>query len=719
MKKALKIVGIAAAVVLVVIIGLTLFIKSYLTDERIRAIVTESAESSLNRKVSLGAISVSIFRGISVKDFEIMEKDSDAAFVKADAFVLKYQLLPLLSRKLIIDELVIESPEIGVKKKADGSFNFSDILQKQEGVGAEKEKKGGASGLPVDLSVRSFRIDGGRIEYDDPTGGVQKAVVGLDLDTAIQGRSRDVIGASGKAKITILELMMKSRPEPIKDISVTAEYRTEANLVKKQLEINKASVNAMGIPASIKGSMRYGDPFSYAVAVDAESADLSEVQKAASGLLPNGVGLSGILSAHLDVEQRPEKNTKLLFNGEVNLNNVAVEVKHMKPVFNGTIILDPERIAFKEMKLVAGDSSADISGRIANYSSEPDIRIDVTSSMLNLDSLMPPAGKGESGSSTNSGKEKNEEKEFGPLKTGITAEGNVDVARMLIKGVTVGKIKAHYIFRDNVFTLTSLTGNTLSGGFTARSSVDLSKKGTVYTLHAGADGVKLEEITAAFAPKAKENLFGSFSASADISGAGSTGETIKRNLKGKGTFKVNDGKIKNAQISDGLLTILGLQNLKEIPMEKAEGDFSINDGVINLKSVIASKDLVLDETGTIGMDRKLDMGILVKVSDNLSPRLVSQSGISQFLSEEKGWTTVPLKLRGTISKPSYGVDTQAIGKKATETIQRKMEQEIFKALSGEKEKKKSSGQPQQEGQPAGPEEKKGGSPEDLLKKLFK
>jgi uncharacterized protein involved in outer membrane biogenesis len=716
MKKALKIVGIAAAVVLVVIIGLTLFVKSYLTDERIRAIVTESAESSLNRKVSLGAISVSIFRGVSVKDFEIMEKDSDAAFVKADAFVLKYQLLPLLSRKLVIDELVIESPEIGVKKKADGSFNFSDILQKQEGVGAEKEKKGGASGLPVDLSVRSFRIDGGRIEYDDPTGGVQKAVVDLDLDTAIQGRSRDVIGASGKANITILELMMKSRPEPIRDISVTAEYRTEANLVKKQLEISEASVKAMGIPASIKGTMHYGDPFSYAVAVDAESADLSGVQKAASGLLPNGVGLSGILSAHLDVEQRPEKNTKLLFNGEVNLNNVAVEVKHMKPVFNGTIILDPERIAFREMKLVAGDSSADISGRIANYSSEPDIRIDVTSSMLNLDSLMPSTGKGES--VENSGKEKNEEKEFGPLKTGITAEGNVDVARMLIKGVTVRKIKAHYTFRDNVFTLTSLAGNTLSGSFTARSSVDLSKKGTVYTLHAGADGVKLEEITAAFAPKAKENLFGSFSASADINGAGSTGETIKRNLKGKGTFKVKDGKIKNAQISDGLLMILGLQNLKEIPMEKAEGDFSIDDGVINLKSVIASKDLVLDETGTIGMDRKLDMGILVKVSDNLSPRLVSQSGISQFLSEEKGWTAVPLKLSGTISKPSYGVDTQAIGKKATETIQRKMEQEIFKALSGDKEKKKSSDQPQ-EGQPAGSEGEKGGSPEDLLKKFFK
>jgi AsmA protein len=148
-------------------------------------------------------------------------------------------------------------------------------------------------------------------------------------------------------------------------------------------------------------------------------------------------------------------------------------------------------------------------------------------------------------------------------------------------------------------------------------------------------------------------------------------------------------------------------------MEKAEGSFTIGDGEIDLKSVIANKDLVVNETGTIGFDQRLDMSLLVKVSDALAPKIMSQSGISQFLSEEKGWTTVPLRLGGTIAKPSYGVDTKAVGTQATEKLKKRATEELFKALSGEKEKKPA-------GQPAGKqEEKKGGSPQDLLKGLFR
>jgi AsmA protein len=107
------------------------------------------------------------------------------------------------------------------------------------------------------------------------------------------------------------------------------------------------------------------------------------------------------------------------------------------------------------------------------------------------------------------------------------------------------------------------------------------------------------------------------------------------------------------------------------------------------------------------------MSLLVKVSDALAPKIVSQSGISQFLSEEKGWTTVPLRLGGTMAKPSYGIDTKTVGKQATKKLEKKMGEELMKALSGEKEKKSV-------GKQAGTqEEKKGGSPEDLLKGLFK
>ncbi|MEJ2696014.1 MAG: AsmA family protein [Candidatus Sulfobium sp.] len=710
MKTPLKIIVIIAVVILVVVAGLTVFVKSYLTDARVRTLITRTAESSLHRKVSLGAISVSIFRGISVKDFEIKEKDSDSDFVKADAFVLKYQLLPLLSRRLVINQLEIESPTIVIRKNSDGSYNFSDMIRRKGEAAAKKKDTGGLSGLPVSLSVQSLRIDKARLEYSDPVGTVKKALIGLDAGIAIEGRSRQVIAPSGKARMEVLEVVLKDRPGPITDIPVSLQYSAEVDLAGKKVYILDASVKTLGVPATIKGTVNYGEPLSYDLEVGAPSVDLADVEKGAAVFLPSGIRISGGFSMKVSAAQKAVKDAKPVFSGEIKLDRVAVQVKNMKPVFSGTVTLAPEQIGFRSMKLVAGDSSADISGRVANYSTNPDIRMDVTSPMLNLDSIMLPQGKGEADApGGRPGKEGKEQKEFGPLKTKITAGGDVAIARMLYKGITVRNLKAHYTFHNNIFTIDPLTGDTLSGSFRARSAVDLSKKGMAYTMNAGTDGVKLEEITAAFAPKAKGILFGSLSARADISGAGSASETIKRNLKGKGSFSVKNGEIKNAPIADGLLALLGLRSLKEIPIEKAAGTFNISGGVINLTSVIAGKDLAIDETGTVGMDQRLDMGILVKVSDKLSPKLLGQSGISQFLSEEKGWTEIPLKLTGTVARPSYGVDTTAIGKRATKSIQKKVEEEIFKAISGEKKK---------EQQPTATPQK-GSSPEDLLKGFFK
>jgi len=709
MKKAYKILAVIAAVLIVTVVGFTLFVKSYLTDERIRTLVAESAEKSLHRKVSLGAISVSIFSGISVKDFAILEKDSDQAFLNADAFVLKYQFLPLLSKRLIIDEFAVESPRIVITKKADGSFNFSDITRpKEEAAG---EKKGEVSGLPVNLSVKSLRIVRARLQYEDPGGAIRRAVVDLDAEMALRAVSNKVIGSSGKVKMNLVEALIKDRSKPVKAVAISVHYQSEVNLTDRKIDISEASIAGVGADASLKGQVNYGDPLSYDITVKASQVNLAAVQKSAAGFLPEGVGLDGGLSFDLTAEQKPIKDAKPTLKGEIVLRNAAMQTKSMRPVLDGAITLSPDRIDFRALKLVAGGSTADITGQVLNYATSPNLRIDVTSAMLNLDSLMPFAAPGAATGAAPAAKKN--EKEFGPLKSKVRAEGNADIKRMVFKGITVQNMKAHYLFQDNVFTLAPLSGGSLSGSFMIQARADLSKPGSAYLMTAETNGVKLEEITSAFAPKAKEKLFGSLTVRAEISGAGSTAASMKRNLKGKGSFSVKGGKIRNAQISEGLLAILGLQSLKEIPMEKAEGSFTIGGGAMNLKSVIASKDLVVNENGIIGLDQRLDMSLLVMVSDALSPKIVSQSGISRFLSVEKGWTTVPLRLGGTISKPSYGIDTTAVGKQATEKLQKKMGEELLKALSGEKEKK--SGEQQADTQ----KEKKGSSPKDLLKGLFK
>jgi len=708
MKKVVKIVLVLLIIALVVIGGLTLAAKSYLTDDRIRSYLVETAEKSLGRKVGLGKIQVSLFKGISVKNFEIKEKGSNEAFVKAEDFVLKYQLLPLLSKSLVIDKLKLVNAHLSVRKNADGTFNFSDISSAFD-AGGPKGQTTTSSGLPVNLQVHSFSLKNTVIEYAEPAGKLSKARILIDADLGIASPSAGMISSGGNFRITIVEALLKDNPRPLKDLTSQGAYKIELNLSAKKADILEVKADIAKIPITLKGYASYAEPVSFSLDLDMPEARLAAVQQAAAPFLPDGAVLDGAASFAVSAEKTSSTGNRLTFKGQLNMNSVAIAAKGYRPVFSGTIGFTPDLIRFDGIRLIAGESSADISGQIRNYSQMPDLQINVTAKTLSLDAITS-AGKGRVTEKAAAPSTKREEKEFEPInKKNLRATGSIAIDNMLMKGMSIRNFRTAFEFRDNILRIPSMTGNTLNGTFRLQSAIDLSKRGTAYSLNAEANGVRLEDITTAFAPKARDTLYGSLYGKMDLSGAGTLKESIKRNLKGKGSFTVKDGKIKNAQISSSLLAFLGLQDLREIPMDKADSTFMIADTIVNLTTLITSKDLILGEKGTIGMDERLDLGIMVKASEKLAPKMLSQSSLSQFLSEEKGWTNIPLRVSGTLTKPSYSIDMQYVGKKATEKLQEKAGEELLKALSGDKEKK---------GRTRPQEQKKGSSPEDLLRGIF-
>src|SRR4030043_179522 len=131
MKKLLKVAGIVAGILIVLIIGLSIFVKSYLSSDRLKPMILPKAEAMTGRKVFLDEISVSLFKGIVAKGLSVKEKDGQRDFVKVGEFILSYRLMPLLKRELVISKIEITSPFISVKKHKEGRYNFSDLLEKR------------------------------------------------------------------------------------------------------------------------------------------------------------------------------------------------------------------------------------------------------------------------------------------------------------------------------------------------------------------------------------------------------------------------------------------------------------------------------------------------------------------------------------------------------------------------------------------------------------
>ena len=146
--------------------GALLLVKILVTPEMLRKSVLPRVEKVLHRRIEMADAKIGLFSGIALKGVKISERDGTSQFVSFAEARLHYQFWPLLSRRVVVDEIVLDTPEIHVVRNPDGTFNFSDLLKKQqpETPVAEEEK------TPVAFAVSKVEVKNGQVLYDDRKG---------------------------------------------------------------------------------------------------------------------------------------------------------------------------------------------------------------------------------------------------------------------------------------------------------------------------------------------------------------------------------------------------------------------------------------------------------------------------------------------------------------------------------------------------------------------
>ena len=181
MRKLLKVALVVVGVLVLLVIGLTLFVKSYLSSDRLKLIILPKAEAVTGRKVQLDEINVSLFKGIVAKGLSVKERDEQRDFLKIGRFVLSYRLLPLLKRQLVISKIEIVSPSISVMKEREGRYNYSDIKEKRS---QEPQKPSGAErrGLPVSIVADRLFIRNASLTFVDEGKALPDVSIGFDAE---------------------------------------------------------------------------------------------------------------------------------------------------------------------------------------------------------------------------------------------------------------------------------------------------------------------------------------------------------------------------------------------------------------------------------------------------------------------------------------------------------------------------------------------------------
>jgi AsmA protein len=237
MKKLLKVAGIVVGVLILLIIGLSIFVKSYLSSDRLKPIILPKAEALTGRKVLLDDISVSLFKGIVAKGLSVKEKDGQRDFVKVGRFVLSYRLLPLLQRQLVISKIEIVSPSISIKKEKGGRYNFSDIAENRskEPKEPKEPKKPSApehQALPVAIVADRFYIRNAGLTFVDEGKELP------DISIALDAEFRGALEKDGTPRMDFGLISLKEIKAKLKDteVKVSGKIDMDAKAVRANLQ---------------------------------------------------------------------------------------------------------------------------------------------------------------------------------------------------------------------------------------------------------------------------------------------------------------------------------------------------------------------------------------------------------------------------------------------------------------------------------------------------
>ena len=176
MKKKVLIACSAVAVVLVIsVLGLALFFDA----NQFRPQLEQTMGEALGRKVTIGSMKGALLSGgVAVENLSIADDAafSNAPFVTAKAVTVRVSLLRLIfSRRVRVQALRFEDPQVVLVRSASGQWNFSGL--------------GGASAAApstaTSVSIRKITIAGGRILVRrGGSGGKERVYDNVNLEVS-------------------------------------------------------------------------------------------------------------------------------------------------------------------------------------------------------------------------------------------------------------------------------------------------------------------------------------------------------------------------------------------------------------------------------------------------------------------------------------------------------------------------------------------------------
>jgi uncharacterized protein involved in outer membrane biogenesis len=390
MKKFKKIILILFIIFLFVFVGGTIALRIAFPPAKVKAMLITRMSEAFHRQVEIESISIGL-RGLRVKGFKVSEKPSfeKGMFVEAAQFLVRPKLLPLLKKQISVSEVTLISPKINITRKADGSFNFSDLMVKKvtETKKEEKVKKGEKSPpakvKPIAFSflVSKVSISGGEVKFVDRTA--QK------LSTDLKNINLSVYGIS-----LVSPFFVEASFDVAKEkLEGSLAFKGSIDIKEETIKIKEALATTAGAGIRATGGVeKFMQPekLSFAVNIKGEDFALEKISKIFP--FPKDFLISGEPDINVDVSGNLKR---IKIKGNVGIRKVETSFKdlfHKPSGIDGGMgiditVEDNNILKLNAISIALGEIKASGSGKVEELKEKRRLNLKVSLERFDMKSL--------------------------------------------------------------------------------------------------------------------------------------------------------------------------------------------------------------------------------------------------------------------------------------------------------------------------------------------
>jgi hypothetical protein len=306
----------------------------------------------------------------------------------------------------------------------------------------------------------------------------------------------------------------------------------------------------------------------------------------------------------------------------------------------------------ESLDIISGDSIIAVKGNVQNFSSgQLTGKLYVTSSAVVMDKMISCfeilVDEGEMD-------QEEEQAENGFEESGMTGlfpfEGAAIDADLALESISYENIrltdvKAACNLYDQTIDVKSFKATIGEGLLTGKGRVDSMSSGSDYLVHFTGSDVQLNAIVKGVSSDIQGDFEGLTDFTVNLSGSGTTQESFKKNLKGKGDFLIKDCSVSDIAFLKSIASFIKIDKLDTLAFERSYGTFTVKDELIHTTSNLTGQEVELYPEGTVSLDASVDLSLKMRISPSLSEQIVD-GVLTKYFTDEKGWTVLDLAIKG-------------------------------------------------------------------------